>query len=288
MTSLVQTRTTVGVALRRLIADFTAAGIENPRLDARVIVDHALGGRGASRSRGPEGALTDAETDRIEALGRRRAAREPVALILGTREFWSLEFEVTPDTLIPRPESELVVELAAAHIDKDGAHPRILDLGTGTGCLLLSVLHERPNATGIGVDVSPAALAVACRNAARLGLKSRADFVQGDWAAAVSGRFDVVLANPPYVTAADYAVLAPEILGHEPSLALLGGTDGLDAYRRIAPDVARLLAPGGAAILECGEGQAGAVANLLAESGFDDVRTARDLAGVERCVLATN
>lgn len=288
MTVLAGRPVTFRAVLAHVTDTLAAAGIDGARRDARLLVDHALGVPGASRVRRPDEPLGPAALARLDALLRRRAAREPMARILGVREFWSLEFKVSPDTLVPRPDSELAVELALRHLSGRGIDTaRVLDLGTGSGCLLLAVLHDRPDAAGVGVDISPAALAVAAENARALGLDGRAGFVAGDWTAPVSGTFDVILANPPYVADAEWAVLEPEVRDHEPAIALAGGADGLDCHRRLAAALGPLLAPGGAAILECGAGQATAVAALLRHGGFGRTEAARDLGSVERCVLAT-
>jgi release factor glutamine methyltransferase len=208
-----------------------------------------------------------------------------MAHILGRREFWSLDFAVTSDTLTPRPDSETLV---AAVLDIVAGRDRplgILDLGTGTGCLLLALLHELPNATGVGVDRSAAALAVALGNAQALGLAPRVQFHEGDWGEGLTGRFDVVISNPPYIVSADVPNLSPEVR-HEPRLALDGGADGLDAYRALAPHVGRLLEPAGVAVLEIGEGQAPAVEEILRTAGLKPVDRRRDLAGIERCIVA--
>ena len=210
-------------------------------------------------------------------------ARRPISQILGHREFWSLDFEVTEATLDPRPDSETLV---AAVLERMASPARILDLGTGTGCLLLSLLHERPGAWGLGIDRSPAAAAVAARNARRLGLGARAAFAVSDWDSALSGTFEAVVSNPPYIPDAEIEGLAPEVAWHEPRSALAGGVDGLDAYRRIARVLPSLLAPGGLAALEVGAGQAPDVARLLAAEGLVEIATAHDLASVERVVLA--
>lgn len=212
------------------------------------------------------------------ALVDRRMGDEPVAYILGHREFWSLDFRVTPDTLIPRPDSETLVEAALAAA---GPAPRVLDLGTGSGCLLLSVLHERPGGWGVGVDRSEAAARVARDNAARLGLAARAAFVVGDWTGAIGARFDLILANPPYVGTSE--TLDREVAGYEPRSALFAGPDGLDDYRRIIPALGALLTPAGSAHLEIGHAQADLVWEIAAAAGFTPALR-RDLAGRPRCL----
>jgi release factor glutamine methyltransferase len=267
-------------ALRRAAALLAAAGIDEPRREARLLLAHALGAT-------PEDLLRDPARSApacFDALVARRAAREPMALILGHSEFWSLPFRVSPATLIPRPDSETLVEAALLACPDRAAPLRVLDLGTGTGCLLLAVLSERPNAWGLGVDLSPAAAALAARNAAALGLADRTAFLCGDWATALQGRFDLVLSNPPYIEAGDIAGLAPE-LAHEPRRALDGGTDGLAAYRVITAGLAGLLAPGGTAVLELGAGQAEAVCALAEDAGLVVAGLRADLAGIGRALL---
>lgn len=279
---------------RSLEARLTAAGVDTPELDARLLLQEASG---LSRDRlliDADRPVADAAAARAWALIERRAAREPVSRILGRREFWSLEFALDSSTLDPRPDSETVIETALAAIPDRAAPLRLLDLGTGTGCLLLALLRELPHATGIGLDISPAAVAAAAGNAASLGLADRAVFLAGDWrdglgprlsGAVVDGAvFDVVVANPPYIPDAEIAGLQPEVRAFDPHAALAGGADGLDAYRALAPQLAGVLSPGGVVVFEVGAGQAPAVAALLAAAGLAVSGTARDLAGVERCV----
>ena len=239
---------------------------------------------------------------RFAAFVARRQTGEPVAYIVGTQQFWGLEFHVTPATLIPRPDSETLVEAALAHLPNDRTL-HIADLGTGTGCILLSVLHERPRASGIGVDVSQQALAVAAANAARLGLAGRARFLHSDWYAALPVRetnraaddekrpedaegFDAILSNPPYIPTNDIAALMPDVRDYEPRPALDGGADGLDAYRIIAEGAAARLRAGGLLAVEVGIGQAADVAALFKAAGLCHGSVRRDLAGMERVVLA--
>jgi release factor glutamine methyltransferase len=209
-----------------------------------------------------------------------------VSRLVGEREFWSLPFAVTPATLDPRPDSETLVEAALARTADRAAPVRLLDLGTGSGCLLLALLHELRAAWGVGTDRSAAAVAAARANAVRLGLADRARFVVADWAAPLAGRFDIVLANPPYIERGAIAGLAPEVARHDPVLALDGGPDGLDAYRAILAGLEALVAPRGRAYLEIGDGQAGAVSALLEAAGFADLELAHDLAGRARCLVA--
>ena len=271
---------TIAEALRHGAALLAAAGVDSPRLDARLLLSHTTGlaldallrDRDASVDAAAYGALLD-----------RRAEREPLALIIGRQEFWSLPFEVSTATLIPRADSETLIEAAlAARPDRSAVH-RILDLGTGTGCLLLAALAEFPSAWGVGTDVAPAAAALAWRNARSLGLADRAAIVCGHWDDAISGRFDLVLSNPPYVPTADVAGLMPEVAAHEPRRALDGGRDGLDAYRVLLRRLPSLLQPGGTASIELGIGQASKV--MAMASGFRAVRTRLDLAGIARALV---
>jgi release factor glutamine methyltransferase len=261
------------------------AGIEHARSEAWLLLAAATGRARADLIAAAPATLDFAQETRLQELVRRRLAREPVAYILGEKEFWSLTFEVGPDVLIPRPETETVVEAALSEIAERTAALRILDLGTGSGCLLLALLSELPHATGLGVDASPEALATAWRNAARLGLADRARFRPGRWGAGVAGPFDVIVSNPPYVAERDWPELQPEIRAFEPEMALVAGPDGLAAYRALAPDCARLLAAAGVCALEIGQGQAAAVAGILSDHALIVGARRRDLAGIERCLV---
>jgi len=237
----------------------------------------------------PERPVDPDSLQRLARLTARRARREPVARIVGAREFWSLPFRVTPHTLDPRPDSESLVETALASLAAAGVarwRPlRLLDLGTGTGCLLLALLHELPNARGLGIDIDPRACAAAAANAESLGLDRRARFVAGDWGRGLGGGFDLIVANPPYVPDACIDRLQPEVARYEPRRALAGGADGLNCYRALAPDLARLMAPNGLAVVELGAGQTAAVVELFAAAGLQRLGSGRDLAGIERCVV---
>jgi release factor glutamine methyltransferase len=278
-------RTTVASALAAAASRLAAAGIEEPRREARLLVATALGWDAARVLGYPEAALDPAAEARLAALVERRAAREPMARILGYREFWSLRFELSPATLDPRPDSETLIEAALAAL-RDRARPyRVLDLGTGSGCLLLALLSELPGAWGLGVDRAESAVATARRNAAALGFGARARFAVGDWAAAIAGEWDAVLVNPPYIAAGAIAGLMPEVAHHEPRLALEGGVDGLDAYRMLAPQIARLLTVQGVAAVELGQGQAEAVAGIMTGAGLAIRGLTHDLAGMDRCLV---
>ncbi len=271
--------TTVADALR-CGAVRLACVADNPRLEARLLLAHALGVGRNDLIRDPERWIDGAG---YHALLARRAAHEPIALILGTREFWSLTFEVSAATLIPRPDTETVVEDAIDAFAGRTPPKRVLDLGTGTGCLLLALLHEFPGAVGVGVDLEPAAVALAKRNAARLGLADRALMVCCDWTNPVSGRFDLIVSNPPYVADPDMAALMPEVGCYEPRLALAAGVDGCDAYRTLIPQLRQFLTPSGVAVLELGAGQADLVGGLAWNHGFQ-VSLRPDLAGIPRAI----
>jgi release factor glutamine methyltransferase len=261
-----------------------AAGIEDGRSEAWLLLSAATGCSRATLIAGAVDCLSSAEEERLAALAARRLRREPMAYILGAREFWSLSFRVGPAVLVPRPESETVVEAALAEIADRGAPLRILDLGTGSGCLLLALLSELPHASGLGIDRSAEALAIAGANAEQLGLAERAAFRKSDWGHGLAGPFDVIVCNPPYVALADAAGLAPEVRAFEPKEALFAGADGLAAYHALAPDCARLLAEDGVACLEIGQGQGAAVAAIASRHGLRLVASRPDLAGIERCL----
>ncbi len=253
---------------------FRQADIDSPDLDARVLAGHALGLDHARLTTNGGRLLSDAEAQTLDALAARRLEREPIARIVGHKEFWGLDFRVDEATLVPRPETETVVEAALAILDRDGPRDRVLriaDLGTGSGALLLALLHELPNATGAGTDISREALATAAGNAARLGLAARAQFVESDFGAALTGRFDLVVSNPPYITNRDIDGLPPEVR-HDPRGALDGGPDGLGCYRTIAGQAQALLEPSGHLVVELGLGQEG--------------RRRRSVSRVRSCALA--
>ncbi|PZN95649.1 MAG: peptide chain release factor N(5)-glutamine methyltransferase [Alphaproteobacteria bacterium] len=261
-------------------AALLAASRRIDRFDAEVLLAHLVGTDRMTLLTGPSRDIDEAG---YEALVARREKGEPVAYITGRREFWSLELTVTPDVLIPRPDSETLIE-AAQQVRGDHAPATILDLGTGSGALLLAALSVWPRARGLGVDRSFAALVVAAANAARLGLSDRAVFSESDWGQAVDGRFDLILSNPPYVETS--AELATDVRDHEPAAALFAGPDGLDAYRVLIPQLPDLLNPGGAAIIEIGATQAEPVADLARAEGFR-ILLRRDLAGHDRCLVLT-
>ncbi len=277
-----------GQSLDAAAADAAArlarAGIEEARAEARLLVCEAAGIERAVLLGHGDRVLDAVASQRLEAMLEARCRRLPMAQVIGRRGFWEHEFAVTADTLTPRPETELLVEAALARVD--GERPlRLLDLGTGTGCLLLSLLAAWPQAWGVGVDRSAAALAVAGANRRALALEERCALLQADWCAPLAGRFDVVVSNPPYIPAGEIDALAPEVAAHEPRLALDGGADGLDPYRLLFPCLPALLAPGGIALFEHGAGQGAALATLALDLGLAVLDRLDDLAGHDRCLI---
>lgn len=281
-------RPTIGTLRRQMAAALATAGAGTPDLDARLLLAHALGAAPPDLVARAGDAVTQEEEAAARALLERRLAGEPVGRIRGHRAFWTLDLLLSPETLEPRPDTETVVEEALALVPDKEAPLRILDLGTGTGAILAALLVERPNAFGVGVDRSEGAARTARENLARAGLGGRGAVLVGEWGTALSGGFDLVVSNPPYITIADMAALAPDVRDHDPALALVAGADGLDAYRAIAADLPRLMKPGGHAVLELGIGQEACVAALLRENGLAVPRPARhDLGGVPRALGAT-
>jgi release factor glutamine methyltransferase len=260
-------------------------GVENPRGEARVLLSHVLG-LGPEKVIGhPELEIDGDGVSKFEAALSRRVLREPMSHVLGKREFWSLNFRVTPDTLDPRPDSETVVEAVFEHISDRGRRLRVLDLGTGTGCLLLAILSELPNATGVGVDISPAALDIAKENSKTLGFDNRAEFKLAQWDDGLDDAFDIVVSNPPYIPTTELSRLEPEVSRFEPRLALDGGTDGLLEYRALAPVIARRLHREGMAVVELGAGQSVPVSDIMNSDGLRIVDQRHDLGGVIRCLV---
>jgi release factor glutamine methyltransferase len=277
--------TTVGSTLGETAALLDAAGREEPRRRARRLVGAALN-LGPSELIGhPEREVSEREQRHINWLVGRTLACEPLSRILGRREFWGLDFALSADTLDPRPDSEAMVEAVLRRIPERDAPLRILDLGTGSGCLLLAVLSELPRAVGVGVDIAAGAAATAKMNAAALGLSGRAVFFVGEWGNALSDEFAIVIANPPYVDHAGLAELPCAVREHDPWRALDGGSDGLDSYRAIAVSMFDRLAPNGLFVTEVGTGQADAVADLFENQGLAIVDVEFDFAGIARCVI---
>jgi release factor glutamine methyltransferase len=277
-------RTTLAQAWKSASARLAAAGVESPTLDSRLLLEEAAHVRRADILADPYRPLEAEALDRFEGFVQRRARREPVSRILGHKAFWTLTLQVGPGVLAPRPDTETILDLVLGEFGP-GQEFEVLDLGVGSGALLLAILSERPRARGLGVDVSDEALATAKRNAAQLGLWERATLRQGDWTAGLGDEsFDLVVANPPYVPTADIDTLAPEVRDHEPRLALDGGPDGLSAYRRLAPEIVRVLRPGGRFAVEIGPSQREAVEALFRDAGADGLAVRSDLGGRERVV----
>ena len=279
-------RETLGSLLGEAACKLSQAGFAEPRRAARRLVASSLDLTPAEVLGHSEQALDEQQTGRVRLALQRMAEREPLSRFLGRREFWGLEFALSADTLDPRPETETVVEAVLRRVLNRDAPLRFLDLGTGTGCILLALLSEFPAATGFGVDIALGAVMTALGNAATLGLGERAHFLVGDWGTAISGRFDVIASNPPYIGGAALADLPPEVALYDPRLALDGGADGLDAYRSLVFELLRLLRPGGVFTCEVGSGQAPAVAAILRARGLAVDGCERDLAGIARCVVA--
>lgn len=281
---------TIKSARRRLAQLFAEAGLDTTELDARLLVGGALGLDLTALIANGDRPLTEADATRIAAFAERRLAGEPVVRILAEAEFWGLPLKLSPDTLVPRPDTETLVEAALAFARQrplSVAPLRVADIGTGSGAILLALLSEWPDASGVASDVSAAALAMAKANAVRLGLSDRICFVESDYLAALDGAFDLIVSNPPYISSGEIASLAREVRDHEPHLALDGGADGLAAYRILARGSASRLAPGGALMVEVGHDQADEVARLMAASGLAvTMPFHRDLAGIARVVGA--
>lgn len=273
--------TTGNEALRAAIPRLRDGGIEDAALDARLLLAHALGIAQDRLTLHLPDAISDAQAAAYEAALAARVARQPVAQIIGQRQFWGLTFRVTQDTLDPRPDTEALVAEAVK-----APFLNMLDLGTGTGCILLACLKSMPVARGLGVDISPAALDVARGNADALGLGARASFRASDWFSDVSGCYDLIVSNPPYIAADEMPGLAPEVRDWEPHLALTPGGDGLGPYRIIARDAPSRLMPGGRLLVEIGPTQGAAVAALFAAQGLQEIRVLPDMDGRDRVVVA--
>jgi release factor glutamine methyltransferase len=277
--------TTRNELLSQSVERLRMAKLDTPELDARVLLKYALKLSDAELIASADNVVSPDGVSALENMITRRVRGEPVARIIGHREFWGLSFELGLDTLVPRPDTETLVEAALAAFGR-AAPATILDLGTGTGCLLLAALSEYPEATGVGVDLAPKAVEVAAANAERLGLSGRARFLVSDWDRKVEGAFDLVLSNPPYILEGDIETLAPEVRLHDPLLALDGGPDGLAAYRELAAAAARRLTPEGVLIAELGQGQEGDVVAIMEAAGLKADGPARpDLAGIPRALV---
>lgn len=278
---------TRGEALADLRRAFEEGGLPSPALDARVLAAEAAGLDPIAFLAAPDAPLDPASARRIASYGKRRLAREPVARILGRSEFWGLPFRLSPATLVPRPDTETLVQAVLDRVEDRAARLDIVDFGTGAGCILVALLSEFVGSWGLGVDRSVEALATAGANAGANGVGERAAFVASDWGAALTGQVDIVVSNPPYISRQDLKGLDPEVGLFDPALALHGGQDGLGAYRRLIPQAKRLLRPAGLLALEIGYDQAHSVAGLAEAGGFAVLEVRRDLAGHPRALIAS-
>lgn len=276
----------IGAHLERGARLLGEAGIENPRAEARLLLSHAAGITRERMIGWPEEEIPAEAAERFAVCLERRCVREPLAYITGIREFWSLDIHCAPGALIPRPETELLVEAALAALPVKDAEYRIADIGTGTGCIPVAFLTERPEAHAVAVDISPQALAVAARNRDAHGLADRMLLVNGSFADALAPGLDAIVSNPPYIPDAEVSGLMPEVSAHEPTLALAGGVDGLDPYTPVFKAAMRVLKPGGFIGVEHGTGQGDAVRALAGDAGLEDIVQAYDLSGKDRFVTA--
>ncbi|MDB2415008.1 peptide chain release factor N(5)-glutamine methyltransferase [Rickettsiales bacterium] len=275
----------IGQVLKSAKELLNKASITSYAIDAELILMHVLD---ISRERiigYPETEISDDKKNEFEEMLRRRINREPISHIIGKREFWGMEFKVTNKTLDPRPDSETIIEAVLDNIKDRNKDLKILDLGTGTGCLLLSVLSEYKNAQGVGIDISYDAIKVANYNSIKLGLAKRVGFVVGMWAEAIDCNFDVIISNPPYIRCNDIEHLQAEVSKYEPISALDGGEDGFSCYRQIAPYIRKMLNPAGIAVIEHGIGQESEITKILVNSGFESVNYRSDLSGISRCII---
>lgn len=283
-----QNSTLAKEALRWAVMKLQQERIESASLDARVLLEYVLGVNREQLLFSLELPITSTQYERFAALVAKRAKHQPVSKIIGKREFWGINFAVNENTLDPRPDSETLIEYVLERVVDRDAKLRILDLGTGTGCLLLSLLSELPNAKGVGVDCCLEALAVAKENVVTLGLSDRAEFVDSDWCGKLSGKFDIVLSNPPYIPTGVIATLEPEVAEFDPVLALDGGADGLACYRKIMQQLPDILVKDGFAAFEIGIGQKNDLGTIANENGFEITGSKNDLSGIVRCLIVQN
>lgn len=269
--------------LRNTARDLADAGVDDPMRDARRLLAHSLGIAAGRVTLISSENASESDVERFEVLIRRRVAREPVSHIIGSREFYGRQFRVTQDVLDPRPETEHLVEVAL-----EQPFDRVLDLGVGSGCILVTLLAERLHASGVGSDISEAALGMAQKNAVSLGVAKRCEFCRSDWFGEIRDQFDLIVSNPPYIAQAEMAGLSPEVRDHEPQFALTPGGDGLDAYREITAGVVGHLSQGGRLIVEIGLTQAAEVKEMFKASGLQEIRVVKDLDGRDRVVTGNN
>jgi len=276
---------TSGRVYRDVVARFREAGIETPELDARLLLSAATGIDDVRLIADPDVVIETGPLAKLKTLVEGRLAGKPVSRLIGTREFWGLDFTLSAATLDPRPDSETLVELVLANVADKNAALRVLDFGTGSGCLLLAMLSELSGAEGVGIDCSQEAVTMARQNAAKLGLDDRALFQTGNWGEGLEVPFDIIVSNPPYIPSADIESLSPEVREHDPERALDGGVDGLDAYRCVFPEMQRLLADDGIGVVEFGIGQFEDVGDIAQDAGLDVYGVATDLGGVQRVLM---
>jgi release factor glutamine methyltransferase len=275
-------------ALRWAVMKLQQEHIESASLDARILLEYVLGVNREQLLFSLELPITTEQYDRFAALVAKRAKRQPVSKIISRREFWGINFAVNENTLDPRPDSETLIECVLERVENRDDALRILDLGTGTGCLLLSLLSELPAATGIGIDASEGALLVAKENAVTLGFTGRTDFMLGDWCSRLEGKFDIIISNPPYIPTEVISTLEPEVAEFDPMLALDGGADGLNCYRKIMKQLSNILAKDGFAAFEIGIGQQNDLAAIANENGMEIAGSKNDLSGIARCLIIQN
>tara|TARA_Y100000588_G_C14197654_1_gene900962 strand:+ start:885 stop:1736 length:852 start_codon:yes stop_codon:yes gene_type:complete len=276
---------TIGSALKLAELKLSAAGIQNPKLDSKILLCHVLAIAPGSLFADLGRKLNIGTSQKFEELVQRRLLREPVSHLIGQREFWSLSFEVSADVLDPRPASETLIQAAVDLMGKKEKGISALDLGTGSGCLIISLLTELPFARGVGVDISEPALIIARKNAEKNLVHNRIKFLKSFWGEDLSEIFEIILCNPPYISENERGSLEPEVCDHEPECALFAGNDGLSAFRQLAPNIYRLLKPEGFAVIECGKGQAQSVIEIFSNADLRHVETRLDLDGIERCCI---
>ncbi len=279
---------TIGDAVRSIAHHLKEAGIDEAVSEARLIIGYALGLARSEIINRKDEKLSDTQLTRCRSFTKRRSDREPMAYLIGEKEFWSLPFKVSPETLIPRPDSETLVSAVLEHARKAKTPKRLLDIGTGSGCLLAALLSEWPEATGIGIDNNEGAVSVARQNLDTLSLAERGDIVAAAWQTYRPGeKFDLIIANPPYIPTADIQILDPDVRDYEPLSALDGGPDGLEMHREIADEAGAVLKTGGWIAVEFGIGQLSYIQQIYGSAGFDSIRIHKDLNGTDRCLLAT-
>ncbi len=277
---------TVSRVLHEAVVSLESVGIASARLDASLLLAHVLHCTRENMITLADKPLTNNDINSFQTLIKRRVLHEPIAYITGKKEFWSLDFYVTRDTLIPRPDSETLVEAALKRVKNRAGNTTILDIGTGTGCLLIALLKELPKASGVGLDINERALQVAMKNALTHNVDERATFLKSHWCDALNGTFDLIISNPPYIAENDRATLMRDVVDYEPEAALFAGADGLDAYRVLASKMPHFLVSGGMLVWEVGEGQAADVIHLLQAQGLVTEQPERDFTGIARCVIA--